>query len=103
MIFPTASFHVDCLTLHIFYFPTAYCDLASHLTCYTWAVKEAKRYGEKWNKKWAREKAYMKILAEIPDILEEYAIVSDKKQFTSWKHYLSDYFSKGMPSACFAN
>ena len=32
----------------------AYLDIADHLRCYPWAVKEAQRYGEKWIKKWAQ-------------------------------------------------
>ena len=33
---------------------TAYLDVAEHLSCYPWALKEALRYGEKWSKKWAQ-------------------------------------------------
>ena len=88
------SFHSELL---LFYplCSTAYCDLVSHLTCFSWAQKEAIRYGEKWSKKWAREKAYMKILAEIPEILERHTVILDKKQFASWKEYLNEYLSKG--------
>ena len=32
----------------------AYCDVTDHLKCFRWAQKEAKRYGDKWNKKWAQ-------------------------------------------------
>jgi len=32
----------------------AYFDVAEHLKCYTWALKEEKRYGDKWEKKWAQ-------------------------------------------------
>ncbi len=29
-------------------------DVAKNLSCYTWALKEATRYGSKWSKKWAQ-------------------------------------------------
>lgn len=32
----------------------AYVDVAAHMPCYQWALKEAQRYGEKWTKKWAQ-------------------------------------------------
>eukprot|EP00795_Rhopilema_esculentum_P006132 gene6132-11522_t len=73
----------------------AYCDVVSHLTCYNWALKEARRYGEKWNKKWAREATYIKIISEIPEILDKYSIVVDKNRFYTWSEFLNEYLSKG--------
>lgn len=32
----------------------AYLDITEHLKCYNWALKEEKRYGDKWEKKWAQ-------------------------------------------------
>eukprot|EP00794_Sanderia_malayensis_P009883 gene9883-10893_t len=74
---------------------TTYCDLVSHLKCYEWAQKEARRYGEKWNKKWAREATYNKILAEIPGILDKHMIILDKSRFSTWKKFLANFLSKG--------
>ena len=92
----TRSLNVIFVQIYSSFLSIAYCDLVSHLTCYNWAQKEAKRYGEKWNKKWARDNAYTKILGEIPRILEKHAIVVDKKQFNSWNDYLNEFLSKGI-------
>ena len=98
LLFLALSNEVSCFEVidhWSFILHAAYCDLVSHLTCYDWVQKEAARYGEKWNKKWARETAYTKILAEIPTILEKHTVVADKKKFSSWSDYLNEYLSKG--------
>jgi len=37
----------------------------------------------------------MKVLTEIPEILERHTVILDKKHFASWKEYLDEYLSKG--------
>ncbi|KAL8616663.1 hypothetical protein ACOMHN_031645 [Nucella lapillus] len=73
----------------------AYCDITDHLKCFRWAQKEAKRYGDKWNKKWAQEAAYIKIHAEVPDILLDHAQPSNTKVYSSWQTFLVDFLSQG--------
>lgn len=73
----------------------AYCDIAEHLKCYGWAMKEAKRYGEKWNKKWAQEAAYIKIHAEIGEVLEKHGCPMNTKVYPTWDKFLQSFLSQG--------
>ena len=73
----------------------AYCDVTPHLRCHTWAKKESERYGEKWSKRWAQEPAYIKIHAEIPDILAKHAQPVNKKVFPAWEVFLEAFLSQG--------
>ncbi|CAL1540597.1 unnamed protein product [Lymnaea stagnalis] len=73
----------------------AYCDVVQHLRCYKWALKEEQRYGEKWSKKWAQEAAYIKIHAEIPDILTSYAQPFNTKAYSTWEQFLRAFLSQG--------
>ncbi|XP_038076728.1 IQ domain-containing protein H-like [Patiria miniata] len=73
----------------------AYCDITPHLRCHSWAKKEAARYGEKWAKKWAQEPAYIKIRAEVPDILANNATPINKKLYSSWPKFLEAFLSQG--------
>ncbi len=73
----------------------AYCDITANLRCHTWAKKESLRYGEKWSKRWAQEPAYIKIHAEIPDVLAKHAHPVNKKVFPSWEMFLEAFLSQG--------
>ncbi|XP_072037895.1 IQ domain-containing protein H-like [Amphiura filiformis] len=73
----------------------AYCDITPNLRCHTWAKKESVRYGEKWTQSWAQEPAYIKIHAEIPDVLSSHAQPVNKKVFPSWEVFLEAFLSQG--------
>ncbi|KAK7478399.1 hypothetical protein BaRGS_00030324 [Batillaria attramentaria] len=73
----------------------AYCNITDHLKCFKWAQKEAFRYGDKWSKKWAQEAAYIKIHAEIPDILEQHAVPCDTEVYPTWSEFLSHFLAQG--------
>lgn len=73
----------------------AYCDVTEHLKCFKWAQKEALRYGDKWSKKWAQEAAYIKIHAEVPDILTEHAKPSNTKVYPNWNTFLDLFLAQG--------
>ncbi len=53
------------------------------------------RYGEKWSKKWAQEAAYIKIHAEIPDVLSEYGTPVNTKVYPDWSRFLEAFLSQG--------
>lgn len=73
----------------------AYCDIADHLQCYPWALKESRRYGDKWDRKWAQEAAYIKIHAEIPEVLATHAKPVNTKLFPTWDSFLDAFLSQG--------
>jgi hypothetical protein len=47
----------------------AYVDIHENLPCYKWALREAQRYGEKWNKKWAQVSLLFFCLIDLPVLL----------------------------------
>ncbi|XP_041366539.1 IQ domain-containing protein H-like isoform X2 [Gigantopelta aegis] len=73
----------------------AYCNITDHLKCYKWALKESQRYGEKWSKKWAQESAYIKIHAEIGDVLQYFAEPVNKNVFPTWEKFLAAFLGQG--------
>ncbi|KAL5004265.1 hypothetical protein ScPMuIL_017721 [Solemya velum] len=73
----------------------AFCDVAQNMECYEWARKESQRYGEKWVKKWAQEKAFLKIHGEIPEILERFAEPINKDIYPDWKTFLDAFLGQG--------
>ncbi|KAK3096782.1 hypothetical protein FSP39_003245 [Pinctada imbricata] len=73
----------------------AYCDIGEHLECYQWALKEMRRYGDKWSKKWAQEPVFIKIHAEIPDLLSKYARPIHTDLYESWDKFLDAFLGQG--------
>ncbi len=43
----------------------AYCDISKHLSCYTWALKEMNKFGDKWTKRWAYVHFFIKLITKI--------------------------------------
>ncbi|XP_065912018.1 IQ domain-containing protein H-like isoform X2 [Dysidea avara] len=73
----------------------AYCDVTDHLKCYSWALKERDRFGEKWNKRWAQEYTIQRVISELPDILSSETRFSDPNLYTDWDSFLDAFLFKG--------
>ncbi|XP_044135306.1 IQ domain-containing protein H [Bufo gargarizans] len=75
---------------------TAFCDIAAHLPCYAWAVKERQQYkGETWKQKWVQEKVLQRIAQELPPILEHYAQPVNRNHYPTWDKFLQALVSHG--------
>ena len=74
---------------------TAYCDVAEHLSCHSWLVRESQRYGDKWTKKWAQEKALKLVTNELPAILASHAHPLDHTHFPTWSDFLAMFVDEG--------
>ena len=81
----------------------AYCDVTEHLQCFNWALKESKRYGEKWSKKWAQEAAFIKIHSEIADVLAAHAQPVHTDVYSNWEDFLDSFLSQGKDSQIILN
>ena len=75
--------------------PIAYCDITRHLSCYEWVFKEAKRYGSKWKKQWAKENALKRISSELLKILTEHAQTVDSKLYPLWTDFMKHFYEVG--------
>ncbi|KAG8574946.1 hypothetical protein GDO81_009395 [Engystomops pustulosus] len=75
---------------------TAFCDIAAHLPCYTWAVKEQRRYSaETWTQRWAQEKTLQRIAQELPQVLEHYAQPVNRSRYPTWDKFLQVLVNQG--------
>lgn len=73
----------------------AYCDVTPNLKCYSWALKEYQRYGEKWSKKWAHEPTLIRVSAEVPEIMAHHAIPVNSELYPTWDKFLQDFLKRG--------
>ncbi|XP_076802306.1 IQ domain-containing protein H-like isoform X2 [Clavelina lepadiformis] len=73
----------------------AYLNVDKHLPCYRWMVRESMRYGDKWEKKWAQDAAYTKVLCELPEALDHFATPADLDTFSTWESFLDLFLSQG--------
>lgn len=69
--------------------------MAQYLPCYDWVVKEANRYGSKWTKRWAQEKAITTITSYLAGILAEHAQAADTALYPQWEDFLRDFLQMG--------
>lgn len=70
-------------------------DVAAHMPCYSWAVREAERYGDNWRQSWAHEPALLKVSEQLPALLAAFARPLDAQLYTSWQQYLDDFLAVG--------
>ncbi|CAF0827492.1 unnamed protein product [Adineta ricciae] len=73
----------------------AYCDVVKHLPCYKSTLKEAARFGDKWSIRWAHEQSYVKVLSELPAVLEKHTVCINKSLYNGWQTYSKVFFAQG--------
>ena len=90
-------YSTECTPLYfpVFFFFSAFFDVTPYLKCYSWAVKECQRYGEKWTKKWAHEPTLIRVSAEIPEIMAHHATPVNSDLYPSWDRFLQDFLKRG--------
>lgn len=74
---------------------TAFCDVTSHLECYSWALKECQRYGDKWSQRWAHEPTLVRISAEVPTIIAQHATPVNKELYPTWSIFVQYFLKRG--------
>jgi hypothetical protein len=95
----------------------AYVDISKHLSCYNWSLKEMLKFGDKWGKRWAyvieylsffniilksknqlekQEPTYVKVLEEIPIILENHCKPSNLSAYPNWDAFLKAFLAQGL-------
>uniref|UniRef100_A0A1I8J0H5 IQ motif containing H n=2 Tax=Macrostomum lignano TaxID=282301 RepID=A0A1I8J0H5_9PLAT len=66
------------------------------LPCYRWALRERRRYGEKWDKKWAQEKVLLRVQEELPELLGSSATrVACPEAYPTWQAFQQEFLSQG--------
>ena len=70
--------------------------MTPHLTCHEHALKEAARYGDKWQQRWAQDPTFVLIYKEIGSIIEKHATVIDKQAYPTFGKFIESFLRHGM-------
>ena len=80
---------------YYYYYILAYCDVADHLDCHQWILREKARYGDKWKKQWAQERAKQRVLSQLPTILANKSCIADNTIYDNWPHFIKEFLASG--------